>query len=184
MLTLRPLTSFEPGTLRALGGKYTSSARYVVTKSESPERTLISIELATLPAPYAKQWDDSDAEEAARYQEYACQGYSLGAYEGDTLVAIALNEARWWNRTLWVWEFHVAPTCQRQGIGRTLMEAVFQMARQAGFRVVALETQSTNVPAISFYRAVGFELEGIDLSYYTNADIPDGEVAFFMKKKL
>jgi ribosomal protein S18 acetylase RimI-like enzyme len=46
------------------------------------------------------------------------------------------------------------------------------------------ETQDTNQPAIAFYRAVGFEIEAVDLSYYTNHDLAGGEVAIFMKRKL
>jgi len=57
-------------------------------------------------------------------------------------------------------------------------------ARVAGFRVLVLETQNTNVPAIRFYRKAGFEVEGIDLSYYSNTDITDGEIAIFMKRKI
>ena len=45
-------------------------------------------------------------------------------------------------------------------------------------------TQTTNVPAIDFYRKVGFEVDGIDLSYYGNNDVEAGEVALFMKRKL
>jgi ribosomal protein S18 acetylase RimI-like enzyme len=47
-----------------------------------------------------------------------------------------------------------------------------------------VETQNTNLPAIRFYRAVGFEIEAVDLSYYTNHDTLDGEVAIFMKRKV
>jgi ribosomal protein S18 acetylase RimI-like enzyme len=46
------------------------------------------------------------------------------------------------------------------------------------------ETQNTNVPAITFYRRVGYEIDGVDLSYYTNRDMTDFEVAIFMKRKL
>ena len=46
------------------------------------------------------------------------------------------------------------------------------------------ETQTTNVPAIDFYRSVGFEVGGIDLSYYSNDDVQAGEVALFLKRKL
>ncbi len=42
---------------------------------------------------------------------------------------------------------------------------------------------NTLVPAIDFYRAVGFAVEGIDLSYYTNDDL-NNEVAVFMKRRL
>ena len=37
---------------------------------------------------------------------------------------------------------------------------------------------------IDTYRRLGFRLEGIDLSHYTNADYPDGEVAVFMKRRV
>lgn len=52
------------------------------------------------------------------------------------------------------------------------------------FGAINLETQNTNVNAIRFYRRSGFEIEGIDLSYYTNDDVEGGEVAIFMKRKL
>ncbi len=130
-----------------------------------------------------KRWERSDDEEQLRYQQYVTEGYSLGAFDGDRLVGFALTEPRTWNRTLWVWEFHVSETYRRRGIGRQLMEALAEKASQARFRCLGLETQSTNVPAITFYRAVGFEIEAIDLSLYTNTDIIDGEVAIFMKRK-
>jgi hypothetical protein len=31
---------------------------------------------------------------------------------------------------------------------------------------------------------MGFELDGVDMSYYTNRDVESGEVAVFMKRKL
>jgi ribosomal protein S18 acetylase RimI-like enzyme len=54
----------------------------------------------------------------------------------------------------------------------------------AGLRAVVCETQTTNVPAIAFYRQLGFEIDGVDLSYYSNDDASGGEVAIFMKLKL
>ena len=38
--------------------------------------------------------------------------------------------------------------------------------------------------AIQIYRQLGFRVEGVDLSYYTNEDYPDGEIAIFMKRRL
>ena len=184
MIEIRPLASLSADQVHEIGGGYTSPARYIVRKEESPERTVITLELTPLDSPYVKRWEQSDEEEQARYQQFVAEGYSLGAYEGEDLVGFALNEPRRWNSTLWVWEFHVAESYRRRGTGRQLMEAVVEKARQAGFRVVGLETQSTNIPAISFYRAVGFEIDALDLSLYTNTDAIDGEVAIFMKRKL
>jgi hypothetical protein len=31
---------------------------------------------------------------------------------------------------------------------------------------------------------MGFEIDALDLSYYTNQDVEEGEVAIFMKRKL
>jgi streptothricin acetyltransferase len=38
--------------------------------------------------------------------------------------------------------------------------------------------------AMRFYRAVGFAVEGVDVSYYSNEDYPDGEIAVFMKLRV
>jgi ribosomal protein S18 acetylase RimI-like enzyme len=180
---IRPLTCFSPEQLATIGGSYTSTSRYVVHKAESPEQVVVTMDLTPFETPYIKRWDSPDEEEQGRYQKFLAAGYSMGAYDGDHLVGYALSEPRRWNRTLWVWEFHVDEAYRRKGIGRQLMEAITENARQSGFRCVGLETQSTNVPAISFYRAVGFEIEAIDLSLYTNTDTVDGEVAIFMKRK-
>lgn len=53
-----------------------------------------------------------------------------------------------------------------------------------GCRAIGLECPATNVPTIRFYRSVGFELDGLDLSLYSNSDAEQGEVCFYMKKKL
>lgn len=183
MIEIRPLTRFSMDQLAEIGSGYTSTARYVVRKTESHEHMAITMDLTPFGSPYMKRWERSDEKEQQRYQQYAAEGYSLGAYDGDRLVGYALTEPRWWNRTLWVWEFHVEQGYRRKGIGRKLMDTLAERALQAGFRCIGLETQNTNVPAISFYRAVGFEIEAVDLSFYTNTDLIDGEVAIYMKRK-
>lgn len=154
-----------------------------MVKTESPQKTTISLELTNLDQPYVKRWETDD-EEIARGQRVVSHGLSLGAYDGQEMVGIALAEPHHWNRSLWIWEFHIAATHHRIGIGRRLMEELIQKTRSAGLRVLVCETQNTNVPAIYFYRAMGFEIEGIDLSYYTNEDVVEGEIAIFMKRKI
>lgn len=183
MVEIQTLPDLEPQDIRSLNRGYTSTAIYRVSKSETPEETIIQLALVPLSHPYTKRWETDD-EELARLQEIVRQGLSLAAYDGERMVAIAIAEARRWNRTLWVWEFHVAPDYHRKGIGRRLMDALAELGRAAALRVMVCETQNTNVPAINFYRRVGFSVEGIDLSYYTNYDLTEGEVAIFMKRVL
>jgi ribosomal protein S18 acetylase RimI-like enzyme len=183
MVEIHTLTSLEPEDIRSLNVGYTSTAIYRVSKSETPQETIIHLELAPLNQAYIKRWETDD-DELANLQEVVRQGLSLAAYDGARMVAIAIAEARRWNCSFWVWEFHVAADYQRKGIGRQLMQVLVEKARSARLRVLVCETQNTNVPAISFYRKVGFSIDGIDLSYYTNRDLSDGEVAIFMKRKL
>ena len=183
LIQFRTLPSISADILAEINRGYTSSARYRASKTESSERTVISLEWEELPNHYVKSWD-SDDEELARYQEVAALGYSLAAYEKEQLVGLALCEPRTWNNTLWIWEFHVAESHRRLGIGRRLMETLAEKSRQEGFRALGLETQNTNTPAIAFYRALGFEIEAIDLSLYTDSDVIDGEVAIFMRRRL
>jgi prolyl-tRNA editing enzyme YbaK/EbsC (Cys-tRNA(Pro) deacylase)/GNAT superfamily N-acetyltransferase len=183
MIDIRTLTELRPEDLRRLNMGYSSRSKYIVEKTEAPQRTTISLELRDLGHPYIKRWA-TEEEDIARGQRLVSHGLSLGAYDGEEMVGIALAEPRPWNRSLWVWEFHIAETHQRMGIGRRLMGELIEKTRSAGLRVLVCETQNTNVPAISFYRAMGFEIDGIDLSYYTNEDMVQGEIAIFMKRKI
>jgi ribosomal protein S18 acetylase RimI-like enzyme len=117
-------------------------------------------------------------------EEVLKQGLSLGAYDGGRLIGIAIAENREWNNSLWVWDFHIDGEYQGRGIGTKLMNAVVKQAQEGEFRVVVCETQNTNMPAIRFYRKLGFEIDGVDLTYYPEKEIRAGEVAIFMKRRL
>ena len=64
------------------------------------------------------------------------------------------------------------------------MECVAEAASRAGFRIIVCETQNTNPTAIKVYRKLGFRVEGVDISFYSNHDYPEGEIAIFMKRRL
>jgi ribosomal protein S18 acetylase RimI-like enzyme len=184
MIEIRTLSALDADDLRRIITGYTAAEHYRVDYSESEAETRFTLRLEALPHPVEKRYPETDAETMERYRAALPLGFSVGAYAGDVLAGLAIAEPQAWNNSLSVWEFHVAPNHRDQGIGRQLMEQVVNRARAAGLRIIVCETQSTNVPAIHFYRRMGFRLEGIDLSYYTNADWPDGEVAVFMKRRL
>ena len=184
MIGIRTLRNIDADVLSLLAATgYTSTAKYSVQKVEKHDQTTITLELIALDQPHVKHWSllDDDIE---RHRRVVRQGLALGAYDDHRIIGVAIAERQDWNRSLWVWEFHVAETHKMIGVGRQLIEALADKARKDGLRIMVCETQNTNVPAIEFYRKVGFEIEGIDLSYYSNSDVMDGEVAIFMKKKL
>jgi ribosomal protein S18 acetylase RimI-like enzyme len=183
-IAIHPCRHFDPQRFAVIAGGYTTKAYYQVNRTESDEETSLFMKLVHLENPQEFAFPYSD-EELDRYSNLVREGYCWGAYEGELLVAIALAEPHWWNKTLWVWEFHVAPTHQRQGIGRRLIGLLRTQAGDSGLRALVCETQNTNVNAIRFYRSVGFTVDGIDVSYYTNEDmLPGRTVAIFMKLKL
>ena len=184
MIEIRQLEQLNLDDLNCLVKGYTSDARYRATKAESGRTFALTLELVPLSQPYFKRYGSLDAASLEHYQQVPQLGFALGAYDSDQCVGIALAEPRHWNKSLWVWELHVAESHRRRGIGRLLMEALAEKGSATGLRTLVCETQNTNVPAIDFYRKLGFAIEGIDLSYYSNEDFPDGEIALFMKKRL
>jgi streptothricin acetyltransferase len=84
-----------------------------------------------------------------------------------------------WNDTVWVWNIMLDTAIRGQGIGRALFERAVAWTRQQGYRALALETQTNNVPACKFYAAVGCRVDGIRETFYTNRDMERGEVAIF-----
>jgi ribosomal protein S18 acetylase RimI-like enzyme len=184
MIEIRPLLQLAVADLKRIASGYVSYTKYVVAHSDSEHHASFELRLISLSEPYIKTYDHFDAETVQRYVKVLADGYSVGAYDDDVLVGLVIAEAQQWNRSLWVHEFHVAETHRKHGIGRRLMDAVAAQAHQAALRIIVCETQNTNATAIQAYRKLGFQIEGIDLSYYTNHDYPDAEIAVFMKRRL
>jgi ribosomal protein S18 acetylase RimI-like enzyme len=184
MIEVRVLTELKLNDLRRVASGYCSDSKYVVAYTESQDQVSFDLQLTALEKPFSKTYDHFDAETLERYDAILEGGYSFGAYDGGLLVGLVIAEARLWNHSLSVNEFHVTATHRNSGIGKRLMEAVTTKALRAGLRTIVCETQNTNAVAIQVYRKLGFTVEGIDISYYSNADFPDGEIAVFMKKRL
>ncbi|WP_342333370.1 GNAT family N-acetyltransferase [Pedobacter sp. FW305-3-2-15-E-R2A2] len=69
-----------------------------------------------------------------------------------------------------------------RGFGAALIRKAVEQAREDKFRLVMLETQNTNVPAILFYWRQGFEIDGLQFSQYDGEQ--PGEQAVFMTDQL
>ncbi|HEX5441433.1 MAG TPA: N-acetyltransferase [Ktedonobacterales bacterium] len=182
MADIRPLSSIDGSPLERLIIGYTSTEMYRVSRIETADTIHFELRLTALAQPFVKRYPPLDSTVLQRYRDLAAAGHAFGAFEGEMCVGIALCEPQHWNSSLCVWELHIAPESQRQGIGRALMVAVEVHARDERLRCLVCETQTTNVPAIRFYRALGFTIDAVDVSLYANDDIERGEVAVFMKK--
>jgi len=89
-----------------------------------------------------------------------------------------------WNNRMRVWEFLVEEAHRGKGIGTLLMKQALKVSKEKGARMLVLETQTCNVPAISFYLRFGFELVGFDIAAYSNEDVGRKEVRLELGLKL
>ena len=183
MVEIRPLTKLSLADLKRIASGYSADSKYAVVYTETESCVSFKLRPVTLAKPYIKRFHYDD-ETLQQYNAVLNEGYSFGAYDGDLLVGLAIAEGHRWNRSLFVHEFHVAETHRNQGIGRRLMDRVAEKASCAGFRIIVCETQNTNPTAINVYRKLGFRVEGVDISFYSNNDYPQGEIAVFMKRRL
>jgi ribosomal protein S18 acetylase RimI-like enzyme len=179
---LRLLQAPDLGQLPTVITGYTTAEKYTIHKQESESETAVTLKLVSLPGPKTYTYDHLDEEELDRLAGIVADGQSVGAFAGEQLVGVAIASAEAWNRSLRVWEFHVVESLRGQGIGRQLMEKMVETAVTHNLRIIVCETQSSNVPAIRAYRKLGFVLDAIDLSFYSNEDVEKESVAVFMKR--
>lgn len=183
MIEIRSLGQLTLTDLKRIASGYFSDSKYAVSHTETESCVSFDLQLVALDTPYIKRFH-YDNEILQQYNALLKTGHSFGAYDGDLLVGFTIAEVHRWNRSLTVHEFHVVETHRGQGIGKRLMGRVVEKAGRTGLRIIACETQNTNPTAIAVYRRLGFRVEGIDISFYSNHDSAEGEVAIFMKRPL
>lgn len=182
-IRIRKVDRLRREDVRRLVPGYTTSETFVVHPDSTRSRLGFRLERVRRSPPFRKRYP-LPRREWERYRGFVCQGASLGAFDGPRLVGLALVEVREAEHMLWLWEFGVAKSHQRQGIGTTLLRELERRARLAGFRAIGLETQTTNVPAIDFYMQNGFAVDRIDPDFYPRNLIARGEIAVFLKKRV
>ena len=97
---------------------------------------------------------------------------TTGEVVGHGLLQIVADE-------LEILTFAVAPTSQRQGVGRALLQHAIRQARGEGVTRAFLEVRESNLAAQALYTAEGFSAQGRRPSYYR-----DGEAAIVMNRSL
>jgi len=105
----------------------------------------------------------------------------LLAKRGDELCGYLAYSYKNWNKRLCIWHFYVAPEFRKQGVGSVLMEHLKRTGKIIGAKIIWVETNNLNYPAIQMYQKIGFNLCGIDTSLYAGADSEaSAEVAIFL----
>jgi len=112
------------------------------------------------------------------------QALQLVVEQDGRLIGFLDVEIEPWRRVAKVWNLLVDEECRRQGTGTELMRRAKQFARDNDCRAIAVETQTTNWPALNFYLTMGFQICAVDDHFYTNHDLERKEVALFLYHEL
>jgi ribosomal protein S18 acetylase RimI-like enzyme len=133
-------------------------------------------EVTCIP-PYTKRYAISALDEVT-----SASSLKIVAYEGGAIKAVAVVQNQTWNGRAVISDFYVTREARGRGIGKALMNAVIARLTGGKARVLWVETQNVNLPAIRFYFSVGFEVCGFDTTLYPNpfAD----EVAVFLSRNI
>lgn len=156
--------------LPTLQSKYITISYYDLVVTREPESWGVKLCLKPFEKPLEKSYTGKFFE--AHGQEPRVFAVLLN---GEQVGWIELGYDKWNNR-MRVWEFLVEEKLGRKGIGAVLMKHAVEIAIQEEVRMLVLETQSCNAPAIKFYVKQGFDLIGFDLAAYSNEDVKRREV--------
>jgi len=157
---------------------YVSNGYYDVSIIRNPASWVTKLTLKHFEKPFVKVFEEKF------FEEHVEEPRVFAVEKGVKRVGwLELGYERWNNR-MRVWEFSVAEAFRRKGIGTLLMRHAVKVAKERGARMLVLETQSCNVPAVNFYLKFGFELIGFDVAAYSNEDIERKEVRLEFGLKL
>ena len=117
------------------------------------------IERASYPTPWSRAMFVAELQKPS--------SLALGAYRETGELAGYLVVSRYvdaWH----VMNVAVAPEFRRRGIGRALLERLFEVTGGDSRRGYTLEVRVSNADAIRLYERLGFEARGIRRGYYTD----------------
>lgn len=158
---------------------YTSEYYYDISVDRTEDGFQIPIQKKKFERPFTHVPEDGDYPDKL-YEDWWEDAEAFGIVDGgELLAAIEVCPEEWSNRLL-ITELFVGEKIRGQGYGRRLIDLAKEMTVKRGYRVLMLETQSSNVNAVDFYLHEGFTLIGFDSCCYTNTDLKRKEVRFNM----
>lgn len=183
---IRKLTSIEE--LKQSGfdfqSEYESTEIFRPYKVENEDEVVIGMKREKLPSPFKKELVTNIDIDLAWYGEILKKGLSWAFAVDDSVIGFIIIDKYEWNNSLHIVHIEVKPKFRDLGVGKRLLEKAYYQGIDEEVRIISVETQSTNVRAMDFYRRNGYIVDSIDVSLYSNNDLETGDVAVFMKRRI
>ena len=154
---------------------YETDEYYKVTSNSTKQNMSVSFDRVKFPEKVV--YDNTDT----LFQEYWNNPRAFGVKDDNgEMVAFLEFDTEEWNNRLVMTQLLVKEECRGKGVGRMLVDFVKDFAVKEDYRIITLETQNTNIPAIDFYFKMGFAFCGSNIFFYSNDDIGENEVMLEM----
>lgn len=184
MVEIRTLKKLSFEQLESFGFNGFKTDKIIsVEKSNEGKSIVIKLNELKLENEYIKEWK-SDHDSVSFFQNIIDEGFSFGAFKDDVLIGILLSSYHEWNNSLWIENIRISEKAKGEGLGRELIDSLIEFARNENVRILGLEVQSSNYPAIKFYEKCGFEISGVDFNRYPQRENDIYQVALIMNINL
>jgi GNAT superfamily N-acetyltransferase len=135
-----------------------------VWRADAADAANVARLIAEFGAWFGNHTPDEDAIRASveRIMSGGDGEYLLGAVDGEA-VGVCQMRFRWsvWKSAedCWLEDLFVREDARRSGLGRALIEAALERARERGCRRIELDVNEDNAAARALYEACGFQTE-------------------------
>lgn len=174
MLTIRQINQENYPEGKKITYQYISEKYYKVQIEKKETGWNFSLQEERFKTPFIK---DLEEEVFEPYKE-GSEVY-VAVVDGVEAAIMVIQEMKW-NNTLLIHDLYVKQEYKGNGIGTRLIEVAKKMGEELAARLIALETQTSNYPAIQFYLKNGFEITGFNTMCYSNDDVKNNEVRLEM----
>ena len=181
-LTIRTATEEDIGAVSKLDATYAAGQR-VLSLSRSGTRPELTFSL---------RWHKGAPREAL-YGEYTDEGIRralaktdlfLVAVQGDAVAGLLMVVVPDWTDAGEITDLVVDRRSRRRGVGRALVHAAADWARERSLRALWVEPRAENADAIDFYTAIGFRVSGFNDRLHANTDDAEGRPTILMYREL
>lgn len=157
--------SYNPTLEWGLNG-YVTNKIYSVSTIEA--ENIFEFAIREKKQHYSKVWETNE-NDIENFNKIIAQGNSFGACYENKLIGWIICEFRPWNNSFYIENILVSEAFRGQNIGRMFIKHINRKATELQCRIVELETQNTNYPAIQFYKKAGFKITGINTKLYNDS---------------
>lgn len=152
----------------ALDSSYETDHVWQLHTQARPDHIEVSLHAMRLPRSITVSMPVEAKWLREHWEQHEC---FLVAEHQNHLLAFLDMTMQSWQQAGWINNLVVGREFRRRGLGTALMKAARLWAEQRALRVLMLETQPKNHPAIQLYQQLGFRFCGYNDQFYNNDDV-------------